>query len=223
MSRVVTGIFDVEGTVLDVQAVTTKTGKLKYDVSFSDGQKYTTFLKPLAERAAAVKGLPGQVLRIEQSQNGQYTNNDLSDVNPANPAPGAFGNSTPAANGITPAQPAMSGITPAPSGITVAAPRDFEKETRGKVRHGAIIAGLEAAARTSQGESDEDLFGRAAKFAQAIEYFVFETGPFGPVGVQQPVAVEAPTPAPEPVTVEALVETGVVQVGTSGLPWGNQS
>jgi hypothetical protein len=112
--------------------------------------------------------------------------------------------------------------------------RDFDKEARGKVRHGAIIAGLEAAARTSQGEADLDLFGRAVNFATAIEQYVFETGAFG--AINEAEALSAPQqaapvpPTPQPVTVEALVESGAVQVGTSavqpeqqqaqgGLPW----
>lgn len=211
MSRVVLATQDVTGTILDVQAVPTKSGKVKYDVAFSDGKKYATFKQDLATAAANLKGQQGITLRVETSQNGQYTNHDLVEVGPMGPLPAQPTPVVPT-NGVGVIGGLPAGITPAPA-------RDFEKETRGKVRHGAIIAGLEAAARTSQGETDQELFGRAINFAKAVEQYVFETGAFGPIQTPEAVQSAPVPPTPEPVSVEALVEQGVVQVGTSGLPW----
>lgn len=226
MSRVVLGTADVVGTILDVQAVPTKSGKVKYDVAFSDGKKYATFKQEIATAAANLKGQQGITIRVEQSQNGQYTNLDLVEIGPMTPL---VNGGAPVVGAAFPA-PGISAPAAIPAGITMAPARDFEKETRGKVRHGAIIAGLEAAARTSQGETDQELFGRAVNFATAVEQYVFETGAFGAITEPQALAQSAPVPpTPEPVSVEALVEQGVVQVGTAavqpqaqaqgGLPW----
>lgn len=217
MSRVVLATQDVVGTILDVQAVATKSGKVKYDVAFSDGNKYTTFRQEAATAAANLKGQQGITLRVETSQNGQYVNHDLVEVGPMTALPPAPVAVQPT-NGVGVVSAPAAGFA-LPAGITPAPQRDFEKETRGKVRHGAIIAGLEAASRTSQGEEDQALFERAVNFATAVEQYVFETGAFGAVGEPQALAAATVPPTPEPVTVEALVEAGAVQVGTSGLPW----
>lgn len=206
MARQVIAVNDIQSTVLDVQAESTKGGKVKFNVSFGDGNTYVTFHRPTAEAIAALKGQQA-VLRIETVQNGQYTNYDIAELNPAPSIGGQVQQvGAPAASLIPPpatAAPVASG------GITQAPGRDFEKETRGKVRHGAIIAGLAAAAATSRGETAQDLFGRAVQFAAWCEHYVYIE--------DELIAVEVP--AEETPTIEGLVEEGVVTVGTAGLPW----
>lgn len=221
MARQVTGTFDIQGTVLDVAAKAAGRST-KYVVKFSDGKEYDTFDRALAEAIAATKGQQ-VVLRIEQSQNGKYTNFDVSELNPA---PSIGGTVHQAGEQSLISQPAGNGA----SLITQEAPRkqrDFEAEALGKVRFGAIIAGLEQAVVLSVGESDREIFERATQFAQAIEAYTYGRYPVGSATAAVEIQLEAPAVEEAAPAVADLVEQGVVQVGTSavqtGLPWGAQS
>ena len=89
---------EIQGTVLSINAGTTKTGKTYWDVAFSDGQRYRAWDNALAQAANALVGQQA-TLGVDITQNGQYTNYNLRTVN--------------AANGVLPGAPAPL-PTPAP-------------------------------------------------------------------------------------------------------------
>lgn len=72
---------DKIGQVLGVTGTQTRTGKTKYEVAFSDGQKYTTFHPDLATKAQNLVGQQVSV-RTDTEINGQYTNLYLRDISP---------------------------------------------------------------------------------------------------------------------------------------------
>lgn len=75
--------MDITGLVLGVQGRTTRNNKTIYDVEFQPdgqtGQTYTTFDGALAQKAGALTGQRVSA-RIEITQNGQYTNYNISDI-----------------------------------------------------------------------------------------------------------------------------------------------
>ena len=73
-------MYEISAQVLSVVGGPAgSSGKTKYEVAMSDGQKYVTFNGPLAAKADSLKG---QVVaaRVDVKQNGQYTNYYLNDI-----------------------------------------------------------------------------------------------------------------------------------------------
>ena len=155
-------MHDIQATVLGVEARTTKTGKTLWDVSMSDGHKYTTFENGIATQAHSLSGQQVQA-QVDVSQNGQYTNYKLIAVRPG--IANTVGN-------ITQLSGAGLPLTPAPLPVNTGRGRDPEVEAR-IVRQssmatafnfvGHILSGsgdLEAA-KTHALELAKELFGHA--------------------------------------------------------------
>jgi hypothetical protein len=183
-----------------------------------------TFDENLARQAAALKGQVATA-QIEQVQNGQYTNFDLRSIS----AGGSIGSGVPQGG----QQALVAGAAPPPAVtpvITHAKPRDFDRESLGKTRHGQFIAaqqfvlGLAQAGLVPEDTSRLSILNEVVAWADAGVYYV-ETGksialpPESPAVVESPIVVEVPT-TPEEVVEQVEQEApGVVQVG-SKLPWG---
>jgi hypothetical protein len=74
--------MDRHTTLREVRKVETRGGNLRYVVTDSEGNEYSTFREAIGERAV---GLQGQHVRIEyhEEQRGQFTNVYLDKVEPA--------------------------------------------------------------------------------------------------------------------------------------------
>lgn len=80
---------DIVGQVLGVTGTPVRNGSgVKYDVSFSDGQSYSTFKQPLAAKAQALQGQMASA-RIDSklSADGQRTFYNLEDIAPQGQLP----------------------------------------------------------------------------------------------------------------------------------------
>jgi hypothetical protein len=232
MARQVIAKYQRSGILLDVVGSPTKNGKMKYvfsiqSVNPSTGLteiiEATSFLPKHAELAAQ----KGQTVTadIEISQNGQYQNTDLQDI-----VLGAgIGSGVPQGAPVPVAVPQAA--APVPAGVTVKPPRDFEAEALGKTRHGQFIAALDYVGRLLQAgalpfdaSDDVAVLAKVIQFAEAGVYYATTGGNIaaGSSAVAAEVEVEtAPIVAVATTPAEVAAEVGgVVQVGTSGLPWG---
>jgi len=198
MARQVTAAFERTATVMDVTGQPTRNGKMKYVVQLSTGEEPVTFSEALARKATELKG-QNVVARIEHSQNGQYTNVDLADIDAAGATFGAGIPSTPVVNTTPVTIPT----------VAAPAPRDFQAEAEGKTRHGQFIAALNFLGDLYSGSGVEDLttlLEQAIYVAQVGTEFAMHGPPNAGAGENVP-------------TIDELKAAGVVQVGTSGLPW----
>ncbi len=73
------GTSVIQVQILGVQGRTVGAGKTIYDISCSNGQKYTTFDAELAGKAQALSGQQVQAT-VTEKQNGKWTNYYLDDV-----------------------------------------------------------------------------------------------------------------------------------------------
>ena len=77
---------DIVGQVLGVTGRATRNGNTVYDIQFSDGNKYSTFVPELATKAQQLTGQQ-VTARVEVKQNGKYTNYNLEDIAPVGQLP----------------------------------------------------------------------------------------------------------------------------------------
>lgn len=116
---------DINVTVLSATGRNTKNGKTIYDVALSDGNTYTTFDPQLAAKAAQLQSQQATA-RVNEQQNGKWTNRYLEDIGPVGTLPPL---AMPMAPGTT-----IVGNGALPTGIALAPPpvvqQDNGKEKR---------------------------------------------------------------------------------------------
>lgn len=203
--------------VVSVAARTTRNGKTLYDVTLSDGQKYTAFDPALAQKAANLQGQSVQA-DVEVTQNGQYTNYNLKGVyGPGESAPAQPVQIAPQAV-VAVGAPAPGIIQPAPpvaqggGGGNSMSPQTVERITR----LSALQAASSIVGQLFSGAGEVPLgtlAGATLQLSEAFVKYAFEgTGPVGQVVT--PAAAMAPQSGAEVAQlVNAQAQGAVVQVG----------
>lgn len=201
---------DIDGQVLGVQGTATRNGNVKYDVAFSNGQKYTTFEQATAQKCQALQGQL-VTMRVETTIKGQYTNHNVRDIAPQGQLPPL---AMPVAGG-TPVQSFSISTagppSPTPVAIPMAAPPIPDAERQHLiVWQSSMSTAFGFIGRLFHGagpEAHQEAVDLARDLAEKIHDKVF--------GVSAP-AVPA-TPAAVADQVNAAV-AGAVQVGTAPTP-----
>lgn len=216
---------EIVGQVLGVTGRTTRNGKTAYDVAFSDGNTYTTFLPQLATKAQQLQGQAASA-RVSVTQRGQYTNLNLEDIAPQGQlAPQAFPMQPGAAIPMPVPGQGQPGVVPQAQGSAIpiqtqqGGRRDPAVEQR-IVRQNVLGTAFEFVGDLFQGTGPEGL-GEAKEIALGLARELFHIAYFGTAmqdgavpQAEAPVVPAEQTPAAVADAVNGAAGEQVVQQGS---------
>lgn len=194
-------MYETSFTVLSVTGKNTSNGKTVYEIAGSDGVKYQTWD---GNTAAKAQGLQGQVVvaRVEQKQNGKWTNYNVEDI-------GLPGTLAPSAAPIATAPVVVPPQNPAVAAIPMQQTLDPLTKEKHIIRQNVLGTAFSfvAALYTGAGpEALDEATERAGELAKRL---------YGKVMAD---ATPAPQAAPVPTTpAEVAAAVPGVEVGTENI------